>query len=110
MKIERMSVIDLLNKIAKGERIPKEIKYTMGDFEEFYIGELYSRLGNEDIDINDLVEIKEDTNSEVCYNMLREFYYEKNGLECSIDFLEEMLKTLKKEKKKEDDNHIPHID
>ncbi len=110
MKIERMSVIDLLNRIAKGERMPKEIKYSMGDFEEFYIGELYSKLGNEDIDINDLVDIKEDTNSEICYSMLREFYYEKNGLGCSIDFLEDIIKTLKEEKKKEDGKHVPHID
>lgn len=30
------------------------------------------------------------------YDMLKEFYYEKNGLDKTIDFLEYMLKELKK--------------
>ncbi len=30
------------------------------------------------------------------YDMLREFYYEKNGLDNTIDFLEYMLQELKK--------------
>ena len=30
------------------------------------------------------------------YNMLREFYYEKNGLDLTIEFLEFMLEELKK--------------
>ena len=32
------------------------------------------------------------------YDMLREFYYEKNGLELTIEFLEYMLHELKKMK------------
>lgn len=29
------------------------------------------------------------------YNMLREFYYEKNGIESTIEFLEYMLEQFK---------------
>lgn len=32
------------------------------------------------------------------YNMLREFYYEKNGLENTIEFLEYMINELKRMK------------
>ena len=30
------------------------------------------------------------------YNMLRDFYYEKNGLDLTIEFLEYILQELKK--------------
>lgn len=34
-------------------------------------------------------------NMKIIFNMLREFYYEKNGKEKTIEFLEKMIKELK---------------
>ena len=58
-----MKVIDLLNKIANGEEVPKKIKIKQWENnweDEDLEYELYSRLYEEDFELNDEVEILEE--------------------------------------------------
>lgn len=58
-----MKVIDLLNKIANGEEVPKKIKIKQWEYnieDENLEYELFDRLFEEDFELNDEVEILEE--------------------------------------------------
>lgn len=85
-----MKIIDLLNKIANGEEVPKKIKwqgqiYEYSNFERFYYQNGFS--------------------------MYRDFYTEGNCLNDEIEIIEEPKKIEKLEtyKEKEDEDYFANI-
>ena len=98
-----MKVIDLLNKIANGEEVPKKIKYLYYEYEFNEEEKEYQRLQNEiiyglgedrrlDIVLDDEVEIIEEPQEHKIPEKLDKYADVSGDLACEWSFTEKKLK------------------
>ena len=92
-----MKVIELLNKIANGEEVPKKIKIKQWENnaeDEDLEYELFDRLYNEDFELNDEVEIIEEDKKIEKLDLILDEHFSNDELQAYIKETQEKVNEI----------------